>query len=400
MAHSADTELEVPIALRRAVPARLLGWFARHRRRLPWRTRRAPYRVWVAELMLQQTRVEQVVPYYERFMRRFPTVRALASAPQRAVLKIWEGLGYYARARQLHRTAKIIVKQFKGRWPATSAEWRRLPGIGEYTAAAIASLTRGEHVPVVDGNVMRVLARLLGFTGDPRSVSGRALLRRAMATLLPHGRAGGFNEAMMELGALCCRPQNPHCLVCPLRQVCAAFKRGLVDRIPLKRPKRVRPHKVVGAGVIVGPRDRILIAQRKETSMLGGLWEFPGGTREPNESLEDCIARELREELGIETEIGAKIIVVRHAYSHFTIELHAHWAAIRRGRPQALHCAAWRWVPISGLRNYPFSAADLQIVNELEAHGLGAFHKWKQELSKKREQEARRKQFESQTRFQ
>lgn len=354
----------------------LLRWFARHMRDLPWRRHRTPYRVWVSELMLQQTRTDQAIPYFERFMKRFPTVGRLASAPRQAVLKAWEGLGYYRRAHQLHEAARKIVADLKGRWPKTAEEWRQLPGVGPYTAAAVASLAFGQDVAVVDGNVERVVARFFAF-GQPVGVTAsRKKFEALLNAVLPRGRAGMFNEAMMELGATCCTPRNPQCGKCPLKPGCRAARQGDPTRFPVRRAPKTRPHKVVGAGVIVKQDGRILIAQRKDTSMLGGLWEFPGGTREPDETLEDCIARELREELGIETVIGPELIVVHHEYSHFTIELHAHWGRIRRGRPRPIHCADVRWVRLNELREYPFSAADLQIVSRLERDGLAAYHEW------------------------
>jgi A/G-specific adenine glycosylase len=354
----------------------LLRWFVRHRRDLPWRRRRTPYRVWVSELLLQQTRTDQALPYFYRFMKRYPTIRHLASASRQDVLKAWEGLGYYRRARYLHEAARIIVKQRNGQWPETAREWRRLPGVGPYTAAAIASVVFGEDVAVLDGNVERVAARLLAFRAPVRSTAARRALEDALNALLPKGRAGLFNEALMELGAICCTPRKPRCGECPLASACRALRAGEPERFPIKPSRKPRPHKAVGAGLIVRRDGRLLIARRKDSSMLGGLWEFPGGKREPGESMPDCIVRELREELGIETMIGPRFTVVRHEYSHFTIELHAHWGRIRRGRPRAIHCAGFRWVRLGDLRKYPFSAADLSIVTKLERDGLGEYRAW------------------------
>ncbi len=355
--------------LKAAVAAKLLPWFEQNKRDLPWRRRRTPYRVWISELMLQQTRVDQVAGYFERFMKRFPSLPALARASRQEVLKVWEGLGYYARARHLHEAAIFLVKKNKGRIPGTREELLRLPGVGAYTAAAIASLAYGQDEAVVDGNVIRVLSRLMAHGGDSRSLASRRQFQDWADLLLVRGASAAFNEAMMELGATCCTPRKPLCARCPLHEDCRAFAGGDPEAFPRKEPRARVPHKVVGAGVIVDARGYILVAQRKETAMLGGLWEFPGGSLEKGETLQQCVARELKEELGVAVEIGPRLTTVHHAYSHFTIELHAYWARIQSGRPRAIHCAAFAWSRLSALRTRPFSRADLQIIEALEALG-------------------------------
>lgn len=356
-------------SLRQAFRRDLTAWFRVHQRDLPWRHRRTPYRVWISELMLQQTRVDQVIPYYQRFMKRFPRVQALAEAPRADVLKMWEGLGYYSRAIRAQETARHLVAQQGGRFPRTLDGLLALPGIGPYTAAAVGSLALGLDAAVVDGNVIRVLARVMAYDGDTRRPAVRARFQAWADELLPPGRAGEFNESMMELGATVCTPRRPACATCPLRHPCQARVEGRAESYPAKGPKVTVPHKHVGAGLVVNARRQLLIAQRHEASMLGGLWEFPGGKQEPGETLPECIARELREELGIEVEVGEACVTVRHAFSHFTMDLHAYWARIRRSRPRALDCADCRWVSVGQLKDYAFGRADQKIMEALAGQG-------------------------------
>lgn len=359
-----------------AIKGELLPWFNEHARSLPWRLNRTPYRVWVAEVMLQQTRVETVVPYYRRWMRRFPSWRALAKAPQDDVLKCWEGLGYYSRARNLQAAAQTVVTVYGGNvrraWHGSENEadevcraLRTFPGIGDYMAAAIGSLAFGVDAAVLDGNVMRVLARLFAYRGDIRSTVAKRKLQNWATSLMVSGRAGEFNEAMMEMGATICLPRKPTCNVCPLRQACEAFDRGDPERFPFKSKKKRVPHIIVGAAVITNRSGEILIAQRRQQDMLGGLWEFPGGKQEPGESIPECIQRELMEELGIRTTIGDHLMTIKHAYSHFTMTMHVHHARITSGRPRPIECADYAWVPTTKLTQYPYSKADLFVVARL-----------------------------------
>ncbi len=338
----------------------LLRWFARAARPLPWRTRRTPYRVTVAEFVLQQTRVETAAPYFRRFVRRFPSWRALARAPRSEVLKAWEGLGYYARARRLHELARRLVRDHRGRLPADPERLRDFPGMGPYVAAAVASLAFGAPVPAVDGNVRRVVSRLLAR--DVTDDEGREILAGWMA-----GRpAGRFNEAMMELGALVCRRRKPACGVCPLRRGCRAFAAGDPVAWPSPRRRRRPPRILVGAAVTIDGRGRVLVARRRDGDMLGGLWEFPGGKVEPGESVTRCIRRELMEELGLEVEVGPEAARVRHDYSHFGIDLRAHWCRPLRGVPRPIGCAAVRWIRPADRGRLAFSRADLRVWEALE----------------------------------
>ncbi len=347
--------------------ALLLAWYAEHRRDLPWRRTRDPYQVWVAEVMLQQTQVATVIPYYQRFLARFPSVEVLAAAPLDAVLKLWEGLGYYSRARHLHAAARKVMSEFDGRIPGTLEGLLSLPGVGRYTAGAVLSIAGGQDVPALDGNVRRVLSRVFAIEEDVTRGAGQRRLQRLAESLLPPGRAGDFNQALMDLGASVCTPRAPSCEACPLAEDCQAHRLGQEEQFPVRRPRRPLPRYEVTAGVIWDGDGRFLITQRLPQGLLGGLWEFPGGKREPGETLEECLRRELAEELDIQVTVGAPLTVVRHAYTHFRVTLHAFHCRWTAGQPRALGCADWRWVTLEDVERFAFSAADHQIIAALRA---------------------------------
>jgi A/G-specific adenine glycosylase len=356
-------------SIRDALAGCLLAWFALSARDLPWRRERTPYRVWVAEVMLQQTRVETAVPYYGRFLARFPTVQALAQSPLEEVLKIWEGLGYYARARNLHAAARQVADQYNGRLPDTFEELLALPGVGRYIAGAVASIAFGRDVAAVDGNVRRALSRVFGIREDVTRVAVQRELEALATDLLPQGQAGAFNEALMELGATVCLPRAPHCDGCPLCDLCRAYAQGQPEALPVRRPRKRVPHHDVAAAVIIRADDRVLVAQRRADDMLGGLWEFPGGKREPGETLPECLVREIREELGVEVDVteGEPLIGIKHAYTHFRITLHAFRCQLVSGEPRCLDCAAFRWVDVAELDALPMSVVDRKVAQTLLA---------------------------------
>jgi len=353
---------------------RLLAWYAENGRSLPWREAVSPYETWLSEVMLQQTRVETVLPYFERFRQRFPTVEALAAADLQEVLKLWAGLGYYSRARSLHAAARRVIEVHAGRFPETAEGLASLPGVGPYTAAAIASMAFGEAVPVIDGNVLRVFARFLALRDDVRSPAVRRAIQRLLAAAILEaaepGRGpvdpGTFNNAVMELGALVCTPRSPACPACPLVADCAAVAEGRVDQLPVKAPKAATPHYDVAVGVVW--RDgRILIARRPVTAMLGGLWELPGGKRRPGESLEAACHREILEETGLDVEVGPPCATVKHAYSHFRITLTAFHCRIRGGEARPLASDELRYVNPALLRDVPLPRATEKVVETLLA---------------------------------
>ena len=343
-----------------AIAGQLCRWYGRSARTLPWRANREPYRVWVSEIMLQQTRVETAGPYFKRFLAKFPTVHTLAAAPLDAVLKTWEGLGYYSRARNMHLAAAEIVNR-GGLIPSDVQQLLALPGIGRYTAGAIASIAFGRDEPVLDGNVTRVLCRLFAIAGNPKSPRIARRLWRVAGELLPRGRAGEFNQAVMDLGATICTPRGPRCGDCPLRRHCRALAAGRQEKLPTSIKKRALPHHTIVAGVIVKGR-RLLIDRRAACGLLGGLWEFPGGKVEPGETHVEALQREIREEVGLEAVVGEKIGVVRHAYSHFKITMHVYRCRWQSGVARAIGCDKVKWVLPDGLADYAFPAATNRII--------------------------------------
>lgn len=347
----------------------LIRWFERSQEPLPWRQSRDPYRVWLSEIMLQQTQVATVIPYYERFLARFPTVEALAAASLDEVLKLWEGLGYYSRARNLHRAAQIVVAEQGSQFPSSVSDLRKLPGIGRYTAGAIASLVFSVDAPVLDGNVIRVLARIFNIDHDVTQSATQRELWQLAEHLVPSGQAGPWNEGLMELGRRICTPQSPACDLCPVSAFCKARHLGVQERRPVKPPKRRTPHVEVTAGVIWGMDNRVLIAQRPLDKMLGGLWEFPGGKRQPGETLQQCLRREVDEELGIDISVGAQIATIKHGYTHFRMTLYAFLCQHTGREPQPIQCAAWAWVTLDELDEYAFPVTDQRIIAVLRHAG-------------------------------
>ncbi len=356
---------DVDPSLANELAHRVLSWYARYRRDLPWRNTRDPYRIWVAEIMLQQTRVETVTPHYQRFLERFPTLDDLAGAALDDVLKAWEGLGYYARARNLHRAARLVVNDLHGQLPKTASALLNLPGVGPYTAGAIASIAFGHDEVALDGNLRRVLCRLFAVDDDPSRSSTQHRLERLALSVLPEGRGGDFNQALMDLAATTCLPADPRCLICPLCGLCQAQLEGIQNELPIRRSRQQAPHRDVTAGIIWRDDQRFLISKRPVDSMLGGLWEFPGGKRRPNEDLVECLYREIVEELGIEIRVGDLCCTIEHTYSHFHMTLYAFSCTYLRGEPRCLGCADWRWVSLGDLEDFAFPVADQKIIAEL-----------------------------------
>ncbi|MGD0610127.1 MAG: A/G-specific adenine glycosylase [Anaerolineales bacterium] len=344
---------------------RVLRWYDVHKRGLPWRGQMDPYAVWVSEIMLQQTRVETVIPYYERWMKRFPDIATLAQASEREVLSTWEGLGYYSRARNLHRAARQVLDEFGGELPHDISGLRALPGIGRYTAGAIASIAFNLDAATLDGNVRRVFARVFDLAVPADSSAGAAALWALVEQHLPAGRAGDYNQALMDLGATVCLPRNPACPLCPLRGLCKARAGGFQNQRPLLKPRPAVPHYTVTAAVLLR-NGKALLAKRPSPGLLGGLWEFPGGKVEARETLAECLEREIQEELGARIRVGQSLGVFRHAYTHFRITLHAFLCDLVGGEPRPLQASELAWVALPDLAGYPMGKVDRQIARRLQ----------------------------------
>jgi A/G-specific adenine glycosylase len=337
----------------------LLSWYDIHRRELPWRDasgeRPDPYRVWLSEVMLQQTRVETVRGYYPRWLERFPTLESLAEAPLEEALKAWEGLGYYSRARNFHRAVREVVDRYGGRVPREPEVLRALPGVGRYTAGAVASIAYGQPAPVVDGNVRRVFARWLDL---PRPTE--AALWRLAGSLVAGDRPGDLNQALMELGAVVCTPRSPRCEACPVQRFCAAYRAGTQAQRPARRAARPLPHEDTAVAIV--ERDgELLLTRRFVESRLGGLWEFPGTVRQPDEAPEVAAERGVREGLGLAVRGIGEVGRVAHLFSHVRVTYRAIRFGWISGEPRALGWNAWAWAALPDLAAYALPTAQKKI---------------------------------------
>lgn len=344
----------------------LLDWYADEGRNLPWRRCPDSYAIWVSEIMLQQTQVKTVIPYYHRWLAQFPTVEQLASADLQQVLKAWEGLGYYTRARNLHRAAQEIMQHHGGVFPTVLSDVLALPGIGRTTAGGILSAAFNQPIAILDGNVKRVLARLLALPVPPGKATQQ--LWQFSESLIDQEHPRDYNQALMDLGATVCTPKNPDCNRCPWTFYCQAYNLGIQSHLPMREPSSPLPHKNIGVAVIWNEQGQILIDLRRPNGLLGGLWEFPGGKIELGETVEECIKREIQEELAIEIEVGDRLITIDHAYSHFRVTLTVHHCRHLIGIPQPLECDEIRWVTLDEIDQFPFPKANAQIIAALRQY--------------------------------
>ncbi len=347
----------------------LLRWYEAHARILPWRNSDDPYHIWVSEIMLQQTRVEQARPYFERFIGSFPTVKTLAEAELDDVLLNWEGLGYYSRARNMHKAARRIVSDYGGELPESYEALLDLPGIGPYTAAAIVSIAFNKPYGVLDGNVIRVLSRLTCNGDDTGSTKTRRILQSHANILVDPDAPGDFNQALMELGATCCVPKRPTCMACPVQSFCCAYQTDRVDLFPAVKKKTPVPHYDVAVGVLVREDGAVLIRQRPNDGLLGGLWEFPSVFNTPGERLEKACRRHFREELDLLIEVAQPLHSLSHAYSHFKITVFAFLCYPEKGTlSDSAYQGNIQWVPLHGLDEYALHRAHRRLANWLEQH--------------------------------
>jgi A/G-specific adenine glycosylase len=345
---------------------RLLDWYALHRRRLPWRETSDPYAIWVSEVMLQQTQVATAIPYYHRFMQRFPTTHQLAQADLQEVLKLWEGLGYYSRARNLHRAAGEVVSRFGGRMPDDPAAFRSLPGVGDYIAAAVLSIAFGRVLPVVDGNVKRVLARLLEMDTPVNHSGAHKVFKVPAGALISPEQPADFNQAIMELGALVCRPKQPLCPSCPLADLCLAYRHGTTAQFPKREPRRTVPHRHVTIAVIL-KKGKMLVVQRQLEGFLGGLWEFPAVPADGADIQMTRFTTMIRESTGLKTTVEQRLTRIKHAYSHFKLSGDVYLCRHVAGRVRLNGARSHRWVTFGALARLPMHKANHKFMKALEA---------------------------------
>jgi len=341
----------------------LLKWFKKNGRDLPWRKTAAPYAIWVSEIMLQQTQVITVIPYYRKFLKAFPTVRHLARAKLSNVLKVWEGLGYYSRARNLHRASQIVLDRFRGIIPNDLKDLLSLPGIGRSTAGAILSFAYRKDAPILDGNAKRVISRLFAISDNPARGKTEDLLWKTMESLVPKGYSNPFNQALMDLGSLLCTVKEPDCDPCPLRHACKAKVSGRPEKYPSKRIKRTIPH-VESMSAVIKRNGKVLLRQRPPSGLLGGLWEFPNWKMEEKQRsrLRLSLENHIKKDIGIAADVKELIGTFRQAFSHFKLTLYAYNCQAMSGKG--------KWVPIKNLPLLPMSRIDRKIANSISDCGL------------------------------
>ena len=330
---------------------------------MPWRNESDVYKIWLSEIMLQQTKIETAIPYYKCWIKRFPTLFDVASATEDEVLKYWEGLGYYARVRNFRNACKDVVKNYRGVIP-NNKDFIRLKGVGDYIDAAVRSIAYKIPLPVIDGNVKRVISRILMLKKIPDKCINQ--IRAFLYMQISKSRPGDFNQGLMDLGRLICKPQNPLCSKCPISKNCLAFVNNSVNKYPIKKKKVKIPHYIFGAGLI-WKNNELLISKRNSDSMLGGLWEFPGGKKDSSESIENCIKRKIKKKLNIAITIHKKLKSVKHSYSHFQMTLYAYHCKYKGGSPKAIECANFKWISPEEINSLAFHKANHKLFNQIPA---------------------------------
>lgn len=359
-----------------AFTSHLLDWYDANGRDLPWRREPSPYRVWISEIMAQQTQLDRVVGYFDRWMARYPDLQSLARAREEDVLKLWEGLGYYSRARNILKSAAVLATKHGGVFPSDPAAVRALPGVGAYTAGAVASIAFGLCEPAVDANVLRVFARLLDLDAPVAETGVRQAVERTVRALIPDDRPGDFNQALMELGALVCA-RRPKCPDCPVRAHCLAHARGLADVRPVLPPSRKAIRIEMATGVLVR-HGRVLIQKRRPDDVWPGLWEFPGGCVEPGETPRQALAREFREEVELAVEPVEKITVVAYSYTRYRVTMHCYLCRLTHEAepvPVFNEAVEGGFVRPGQLAEYAFPAGHRRLIEfmERDARAVGWF---------------------------
>lgn len=361
-ADAGSARYELPVVSPRLSQS-LLSWFRRNQRLLPWRADRNPYRIWVSEVMLQQTQVATVIPYFERFLQAFPTLAHLAAADLQDVLRYWEGLGYYRRARDLHRAAQILAS--RRQFPTEPHELQGVPGMGRYTVNAVLSQAFDRRLPILEANSVRVLCRLFGRTEDPARNPLRKWLWQAAEELLPAKNVGEFNQAIMELGALVCEPVAPACDRCPIRRFCAARMKGMQDAIPLRRKPPVQ-QTVQEVAIVPRRGDRVLLVQRPAiASRWANLWEFPHGELRDGETHQSAARRFLKELTGLEARALAELMTVRHTVTRFAITMVCMEARCTGGRFRSSFYQRGKWLTLVELAEFPLSSPQRRLVGRI-----------------------------------
>ncbi len=363
----------------------LLEWFKENGRYwIPWKLKKdgsipklgesiSPYGIWIAEVMLQQTQLKVVIPYWEKWMKVFPTLTFLAEADLESVLMIWQGLGYYSRANRIYQSSKILVElvgknidQDPHSWPNRIDQWMSLPGIGRSTAGSIISSAFDLPTPILDGNVKRIFSRLSAT--ESKSIKDDKKFWEFSSLLISTLSPRDLNQALMDLGAMICTPKKPSCSSCPLQNFCVAYTKYYPDNFPKKKMTKIKPLQEIGIGLVFNKKGELLIDQRLESSSMGGMWEFPGGKKIPNEAIEKTIERELKEELGIIVTVGEKLLSFEHAYTHKKLCFTVHICAWISGQPKPLASQKLLWVSPGKLFDFPFPAANTKIISELHKH--------------------------------
>jgi A/G-specific adenine glycosylase len=336
----------IKIPQKEKIQTRLLHWFKKNGRDLPWRKTQDPYAIWVSEIMLQQTQVATVIPYYQRFLRSFPAISHLARADLSKVLKTWEGLGYYSRARNLHRASQIVLNDFHGKVPDTLKDLLSLPGIGRSTAGAILSFAYKKEAAILDGNAKRVLSRLFAVSGNPVRSKTEGLLWQVAESLIPKGLSNPFNQALMDLGSVICIPRDPLCSRCPLNYLCKGYLSGRPESYPPRTIKKTIPH-IAAASAVIEKDKMVFLNKRPPRGLLGGLWEFPNWKSENETRLR--LRNYVKKNMGIKVKVNESIGTFRQTFSHFKLTLHVfHCEALDRG-------GNGKWVPIQKLHLFPMS---------------------------------------------